>query len=255
MRPHTAFFFVVVFLATSTVFAQGHGYTPQDIENGGLIYQTSCAFCHGPEGDGVPGVDFSTGVFRRGSTDDELVRIIIGGIPGTAMPPSSYSEGQAGTIVAYLRSLAASPRGTNVAGDANRGRTIFEGKGQCRTCHSVAGVGSRVGPPLTDIGARRRLVELQRSIVEPNVEIRTDNRSVRATTRDGATLSGRLLNQDTFTIQLLDAQDRLLTLEKSNLRDHEVLKNSPMPSYRGKLAEEELADLVTYLSSLRGQAR
>ena len=34
------------------------------------------------------------------------MKIIIGGIPGTAMPPSSFSEGQAGTIVAYLRSLA-----------------------------------------------------------------------------------------------------------------------------------------------------
>jgi putative heme-binding domain-containing protein len=253
MRAERALFFVAAVLTASAGFAQGHGYTPQDIENGGLIYQTSCAFCHGPEGDGVPGVDFSSGVFRRGSTDDELVRIIIGGIPGTAMPPSAYSEGQAGTIVAYLRSLAASPRGTTVAGDANRGRTIFDGKGQCRTCHSVAGVGSRVGPPLTDIGARRRIVELQRSIVEPNAEIRTDNRSVRATTRDGAMLTGRLLNQDTFTIQLLDAKDRLLTLEKSNLREHEVLKDSPMPSYRGRLAEQEIADLVGYLSSLRGR--
>jgi quinoprotein glucose dehydrogenase len=192
-------------------------------------------------------------VFRRGSTDDELVRIIIGGIPGTAMPPSNYSEGQAGTIVAYLRSLAASPRGTAIAGNAARGRAIFEGKGQCLTCHSVASAGSRTGPPLTDIGARRRIIELQRSVVEPNAEIRTDNRSVRAVTRDGATLTGRLLNQDTFTLQLLDAKERLLTLDKSALREHQVLKDSPMPSYRDRLTADELADLVTYLSSLRGR--
>ena len=253
MRVHTAVFFLSALLAARAVRGQGHGYTPQDIENGGLIYQTSCAFCHGPEGDGVPGVDFGTGQFRRGSTDDELVRIIIGGIPGTAMPPSSYSEGQAGTIVAYLRSLAASPRSTAVPGDSSRGRVIFEGQGQCLTCHSVSGVGSRTGPSLTAIGAVRRILELQRSIVEPNAEIRTDNRSVRAVTRQGATITGRLLNQVTFTLQLLDASERLVLLEKANLREHEILRDSPMPSYRDRLDGQQLADLVAYLSSLRGQ--
>ena len=33
---------------------QGHGYTPADIENGGLLYQANCTACHGPDGDGVP---------------------------------------------------------------------------------------------------------------------------------------------------------------------------------------------------------
>ena len=88
---------------------QGHGYTPADIENGGLLYQANCTACHGPDGDGVPSINLGSGKFRRGTTDDEIVKIILGGIPGTAMPPSSFSEGQAGTIVAYLRSLADSP--------------------------------------------------------------------------------------------------------------------------------------------------
>jgi putative heme-binding domain-containing protein len=253
MRKVIAAILLALPFTTWDLLAQGHGYTPQDIENGGLIYQTSCAFCHGPEGDGVPGVDFGSGQFRRGTSDDELVRIIIGGIPGTAMPPSSYSEGQAGTIVAYLRSLAASPRGTTIPGDTARGRALFEGQGRCLTCHSVAGVGSRVGPPLTTIGAVRRVVELQRSIEDPSAEIRTDNRTVRAVTRQGATVTGRLLNQDTFTLQLLDANERLVLLEKASLREHQVLKESPMPSYRGKLDGQQLADLVAYLSSLRGR--
>ena len=72
-------------------------------------------------------------------------------------------------------------------------------------------------------------------------------------TRDGATINGRLLNQDTFTLQLLDAQERLLLLEKSNLREFSLLKTSPMPSYRDKLSAQEVADLVGYLASLRGR--
>jgi putative heme-binding domain-containing protein len=253
MRVRTGVFLLAGLLTAGPAIAQGHGYTPQDIENGGLLYQASCAFCHGPEGDGIPGINFASGQLRRGSTDDELVKIILGGIPGTAMPPSNYSEGQAGTIVAYVRSLATSSKGSVVPGNAMRGKAVFEGKGQCQTCHSVAGVGSRVAPALTEIGAFRRLVELQRSIVDPGAEIRTDNRTVRVVTRQGATVTGRLLNQDTFTIQLLDSKERLVLLDKTNVKEYTVLKESPMPSYKDKLDTQELADLVSYLSSLRGR--
>ena len=108
---------------------QGHGYTPADIENGGLLYQANCTACHGPDGDGVPSINLGSGKFRRGTTDDEIVKIILGGIPGTAMPPSSFSEGQAGTIVAYLRSLAESPAKGMLPGNAARGQALFTGKG------------------------------------------------------------------------------------------------------------------------------
>ena len=191
--------------------------------------------------------------FRRGTTDDEIVKIILGGIPGTAMPPSSFSEGQAGTIVAYLRSLADSPSKGMLPGNAARGQALFTGKGQCQNCHSVAGIGSRTGPSLSEIGASRRAIELQRSIVEPSADIRSDHRPVRVTMRDGSTVTGRLLNQDTFTIQLLDASSRLRLLDKSTVREVAIPKESPMPSYRDKLDAQEVADLVTYLRTLRGR--
>jgi putative heme-binding domain-containing protein len=258
MRRRTSVWVMVVpvlafALAAGRAWGQdGHGYTPQDIENGGLLYQANCTGCHGPEGDGVPSVNLGSGRFRRGTTDDEIVRIVLGGVPGTAMPPSSFSEGQAGTIVAYLRSLAAAPAaGTVTKGDPTRGKTVFEGKGQCLTCHSVGGVGARTAPTLTEIGSQRRVVDLQRSLLEPSSEIRTDNRSARAVTRDGATVTGRLMNQDTFTVQLLDTQERLLLLDRATLREFTVLAESPMPSYRDRLTPTELADLVGYLSGLR----
>lgn len=253
MRTRTIVLALAAVLLAGGAFAQGHGYTPGDIENGGQIYQANCTGCHGPEGDGVPGVNLGSGTFRRGTTDDELVRIVIGGIPGTAMPPSAFSEGQAGTIVAYLRSLATSPRGTTVPGDAARGRSIFEGKGQCQTCHNVAGVGSRVGPTLTEVGGLRRAVELQRSLVDPSAQIRSDSQSVRAVTRQGVTITGRLLNQDSFSVQLLDSKERLVLLEKSNLKEFVILKESPMPSYKDRLNTQELADVVSYLTTLRGR--
>jgi cytochrome c oxidase cbb3-type subunit III len=245
---------LAVLFGTGVLVAQQPNYTPSDIEGGRQLYQANCTGCHGSEGDGVSGVNFGSGRFRRGSTDEQLVRIIIGGIPGTAMPPSNFSESQAGTIVAYVRSLSApDARSTLAAGDAGRGKSIFEGKGQCLSCHSANGVGSRVGPNLTDIGATRRASELERSLLEPDSEVKADNRTVRAVTREGVTITGRLLNQDTFTLQVLDSNERLAVLEKSNLREFAILKNSPMPSYQGKLTPQELSDLISYLVSLRGR--
>lgn len=243
----------VLLWAASAHAQQGHGYTPADIENGGLLYQNNCTACHGPDGDGVPTVNLGSGKFRRGTTDDEIVKIILGGIPGTAMPPSAFSEGQAGTIVAYLRSLAETPTTGMIPGNAARGQTLFAGKGQCQNCHSVAGVGARTGPSLSEIGASRRAIELRRSIIDPAADIRSDHRSVRVAMRDGSTITGRLLNQDTFTIQLLDASSRLRLLDLSTVREFTILKESPMPSYRDRLDAQEVADVVAYLTTLKGR--
>jgi len=243
---------VASLLCTQGAWAQGHGFTPQDIESGGLLYQANCTGCHGPEGDGVAGVALGSGKFRRAALDDDVAKIILSGVPGTAMPPSAFSEAQAMWIVAYLRSLAEGPTGGPVTlGDRARGKAIVEGKGQCLTCHSVGGVGSRVAPALTEIGATRRTVELQRSLLEPSAEIRTDNRFARAVGRDGTTTTGRLMNQDTFTVQLLDMQERLVLLDKATLREVTVLKESPMPSYKERLTPAEVADVVAYLAGLR----
>src|SRR5947209_8050267 len=89
---------------------EGHGVTPAEIEMGGQIYIGNCAVCHGPDGDGVSGVNLGSGRFRRGSSDVELATIVRNGIAGTPMPPGNYSEAQAGMIVAYLRSMASTPR-------------------------------------------------------------------------------------------------------------------------------------------------
>jgi putative heme-binding domain-containing protein len=116
----------------------------------------------------------------------------------------------------------------------------------------VGANGSRVGPDLSDIGGLRRTVELERSLVEPNEEVLPQNRFYRAITKQGQTITGRLLNIDTFTVQILDSSEHLVSLNRSDLRESGFIENSPMPSYRGKLSSEELADVVTYLGSLKG---
>ena len=189
-------------LATASVSAQ-HGYTRAEIENGARLFQASCATCHGPKGDTVRGVALLSGQFKRASSDEQLVNIIIEGIPGTSMPPNSYSALEAGMIVAYLRGIAAGENVVAVAGDLARGKGLFDGKGKCATCHRAE---SRTAPSLADVGALRRPLEIEQSILDPSADLHPDYRYIRAVTRSGAVVTGRLLNQSTFSVQIMDSR-------------------------------------------------
>jgi len=233
-------------LTASTLRAQ-----ETDLELGKRFFLARCAVCHGPDGNSVQGVDLGRGKFRRALSDDDIVQIIKIGIPNTPMPPIDIATRRARFIVAYLRSMASS-QAMSGSGNAVRGRALFESKGECLSCHRIKDRGSRIGPDLTDIGAMRRSLELERSLLEPNAEVLLENRFVRVVTRDGEAITGRLLNHDAFTVQLIDSKERLLSFEKSSLKEFAFLDESPMPSYKGKLSAEELADLISYLVSLKG---
>jgi len=220
------------------------------IEEGRTIFGAVCANCHGPDGNLISGIDFSRGQLRRSYSDQELNQIVRRGIPGTPMPPTEMPEEQAARVVAYLRSMSKGLRETTAAGDRARGRALFEGKGTCQSCHMVDGQGGRRGPDLSAIGAVRRAAELEQSILEPAAEVLPQNRSFHVVTRDGRTIDGRLLNQDTFTVQLLDNAGQLHSFDKTTLREYRFTETG-MPSFRGKLESRELADVVAYLTSLR----
>jgi putative heme-binding domain-containing protein len=247
---------LLLLLAAGALFAQ-HTYSAADIEDGGRLYRLYCTTCHGPDGNALRGADLSKGKFRRTSTptgtEDELIKIMEKGIPGTAMKANeSLNDFQAATIVAYLRSFAANPSLTSgLTGDPARGKELFENKGGCLSCHRVKDSGSRLGPNLTEIGTTRRMVELERALVDPKADAAPQNRFVRVVTKNGTTVTGRLLNIDTFSIQLLDPDENLRSFSRTDLRESAILPKSSMPSYKDKLSPQELADVVSYLASLK----
>ena len=242
---------VALFLIPAALLAQ-HTYTPADIQEGGRLFRANCVLCHGPESDQVPGIDLGHGRFRQTYSENALIKIIQNGIPGTGMPPNNLQDFQAEIVVAYLRSLATAGRTVTGNGNAARGKVLFEGKANCASCHRVDGAGSRVGPDLSDIAALRRTAEIEQSLLDPNAEVLPQNRTYRAVTSKGEVITGRLLNVDTFTVQILDSKERLLSLQRSDLRESGFVKDSPMPSYRGKLNPQELSDIVAYLATLKG---
>jgi len=214
------------------------------------MYRSTCALCHGLDGSKVTGVSLGSGQFLHASSDEDLARIIREGISDTAMPANRFSDEEVANIIAYLHSMRAVDGRARATGEVARGQAIFEGKGQCLTCHQVGNAGGKSGPSLTGIGLFRRPAELRLSVVEPEAEVLFSYRTFQGTLHDGSTIRGRVLNEDTFTVQIIDATRRLISLVKADLRHYEFPTESPMPSYQDKLTETELADLVAYLSSL-----
>ena len=227
-------------------------YSDADIAYGATLYTSKCVTCHGSQGDAIGGVNLRSGTFRNAVIDRDLERFIRAGSPA-GMPAFALDNADMAGIIAYLRNMNAFDTASVKAGDAARGGAIFNGKGACTGCHRIDLDGSLVGPNLSDIGAARSAGSIQRSLLDPTSQMMPINRPVRVVTKDGTIINGRRLNEDTFTLQIIDDHERLHSLVKADLREFTIAKTSPMPSYKGKLSDEELGDVLAYLLSLKGR--
>jgi putative heme-binding domain-containing protein len=233
---------------------QAHTYSPGDIEEGMRRYRISCIGCHGGDGTAVTGIDLGRGKFRRVSSDEELVQVILYGIPGTGMPATFIPTPRAYAIVAFIRTMNDTGRAQSIAapsGSVSRGKALFAGKGGCMNCHRIRGEGGRSAPDLTEAGLTLRAIEIETSLLDPDADYGLSSRPFRVVEKSGTEVTGLLLNQDSYTVQLQDSQGNLRSFPRSSLRDAGSAR-SRMPSYRGKLDAQELADLIAYVGSQRG---
>jgi putative heme-binding domain-containing protein len=231
---------------------QDHQYTSQDIEAGSRIYTAQCALCHGPNGDTVNGVDLRRGRFRKSVSDEDIAGVIATGVPAAGMPSFSLRPAEVTSLIAFIRA-GFDPSGVAVkVGNVARGATLFTGKGRCNTCHRANGVGARTAPDLSDVGASRTPATLQRSLLDPTSAMWPINRPVHIVMRDGREIRGRRLNEDTYTVQLIDQDERLLSLTKADFKVYELGKVSPMPSLEKTFTADEVADVLAYLLTLKG---
>ena len=224
----------------------------KDVERGKRLFGINCAPCHGPEGNGGRGANLARPKLPRATDDKALFLIIRDGIPNTEMPGTwSLSDHEAWQVAAHVRTLGRlAPE--KVAGDPRNGRSVFRNKG-CVGCHTVGVEGGRVGPPLTEIGERRSAAYMRDAVLDPPAHLPEDFTMAEITTASGRHITGIMLSEDTYSVQVRDLSGNLHSFWKQDLAKFEKhTDRTPMPAYRGQLTDSELDDLIAYMASLRG---
>jgi cytochrome c oxidase cbb3-type subunit 3 len=242
------------------------------VKLGEYQFRSNCAFCHGLGArGGGRGPDLTRSQKHHGNTDAEIFHNIHDGIIGTAMPAATnggigvgMSDEEIWQVVTYLRSVEKKASAAET-GDAAHGKELFYGTAACGNCHMVNGKGGRLGPDLSATGSARSVEYLTDSVrnpsrrlalglTEPLKDFSQDYATANVVTADGTKLQGVILNEDSFTVQMLDTREQLHSFEKSKLRSYEKSRESLMPAYDSKaLPEKDLKDLIAFLLAASSQ--
>ena len=228
---------------------------PKAVDYGLPLFRKSCSSCHGINArGGGRGPNLTLGRWNYGGTDAALFRTIKNGVPGTEMPPYKYAEeDDIWMVISFLRTLGEDSR-PPVAGDREAGERIFITESNCSQCHMVGGTGGLFGPDLSRIGTSRSAEYLVESIREPNKNIPDGYKTVTVVTKSGERITSVRKNEDTFSVQLMSADEQLHLFLKKDLKAVSDEKESLMPAYNQRmLSDKDLEDLVAYMSGLRSR--
>jgi cytochrome c oxidase cbb3-type subunit III len=232
-------------------------------------FRINCAFCHGLNArGGGRGPDLTKAQKRHGNSDSDLFRTVSQGVPGTAMPAGvnggigvGMTEEEIWQVITYIRSVQVKAPAVPI-GDPGHGKELFYGSARCGTCHMVEGKGGRLGPDLTAAGSMRSAESLVDSVRNPSrrlaqgikeaaKEFPQEYETVMVTTAAGKKITGVTLNEDNFSLQMMDADEKIHLFEKDKLKSFEKSRESLMPPYDTKmLSDKDLNDLVAYLLSM-----
>lgn len=259
--------FLVLWLPASAQDKNPYAGDAKVAKLGESQFRANCAFCHGLGArGGGRGPDLTRVQKHHGTGDSDLFHTINEGIPGTAMPPNGTTPQGVGMtpeeiwqVITYIHSVE--KKSTESAGDPMHGRNLFYGTAACSTCHMVNGKGGRLGPDLSATGSARALDYLIQSVREPSQrlaggiseamkEFPQEYETVSVEAADGNKYQGVVLNEDNFTLQMLDTREQLHLFEKDQLRKFTKSRESLMPAYDQKmLPDKDLQDIIAFLTT------
>jgi putative heme-binding domain-containing protein len=240
---------------------------PQAVQLGKGLYDTNCAQCHGARGAGGPnGPTIVSGeTSNERISDTQALPVIKNGVPGTIMPAFSgrISDDDVWRVISYIDSWKAVAIDNPLAGNVAHGEQVFHGKGQCDTCHMLNGKGGKGGPDLSNIASTRKANSIIDALIKSDHRIYGNGGThilnlapvdtypaVRVTLDSGKTLSGVLMNEDSFSLQMLGDDKQLHSFDKARLRKI-TMGSSAMPTdYDKRLAPDEFTDLLAFLTRL-----
>src|ERR1700722_2242370 len=242
---------------------------PKAAKAGEYEFRINCALCHGLGAHGGGrGPDLTRAQKKHVHSDAEMFQVINNGIPGTAMPSNGTNGQGVGMtdeeiwqIITYIRSVEVKAPAKPISNVAH-GKELFYGDANCSLCHMVEGKGGRVGPELTAVGGsrtREAIIDSVRNpsrrlawgLTEPTKEFPQEYETVTVVTADGQQIKGVALNEDNFTVQLMDRSEQIYLLEKEKLRSFQKSRESMMPQYNPDIfGDKDHNDLVAYLTSV-----
>jgi putative heme-binding domain-containing protein len=196
----------------------------------------------------IPGANLPADVARAG------VRVAREG--GRNEPALVISLSQAAGLLtstenmtdAQMQALAAKAASSS---DPARGEMIYRRESlACVTCHAIGGVGGRVGPDMTSIGASAPIDYLVESLVRPNVKIKEGYHSVIVQTKDELEYSGIIARETDRELVLLNAANQEVSIAKNNIASRRNGLSLMPAGLIDALTDDERADLVRFLSEL-----
>src|SRR3984957_14755910 len=239
---------------------------PKAAKAGEYEFRINCALCHGLGArGGGRGPDLTRAMKKHTHSDSDMFQVISNGIAGTAMPANGTNGQGVGMtdeeiwqIITYIRSQEVKAPATPT-GNAAHGKDLFYGDANCSLCHMVEGKGGRLGPELTAVGGSRTHEAIVDSVRNPSrrlawglsestKEFPQEYESVRVVTTDGKEIKGVTLNEDGFTVQIMDTNEQIHLLQKNKLRSLHKSRESAMPKYgTDVLSDRDLEDIVAFL--------
>jgi putative heme-binding domain-containing protein len=236
---------------------------------GEFEFRINCALCHGLGAHGGGrGPDLTRAQKKHAHSDAELFQVISNGIPGTVMPANGTNGQGVGMtdeeiwqIITYIRSVEVKAPAKPV-GNATHGKELFYGDANCSLCHMVEGRGGRVGPELTAVGGsrtREAIIDSVRNpsrrlawgLTESTKEFPQEYETITVVTADGKQIKGVALNEDNFSVQIMDTSEQIYLLDKDKLRSFQKSRESMMPQYNPDiLSGKDLDDILAFLISV-----
>ena len=248
-----------VHLLLAAIFAAQAGPTErQRVDNaaadrGKLVYTQYCINCHGGT---VKGTDRGPDLIRSAVVlRDRLGNGIGPAIRKGSEHQATLTDAQVVDLSHFLHQRVESTasnrnaRGTLnvVTGNAEAGRTYFNGAGKCSTCHSptgdLAGIATRITPP----------INLQQRFLFPSLARGGPKQvEVTVTPSGGRPVSGALVRMDTFNVSLRDATGEYQTIRrgpnvKVEVRDPLAMHHELLDQY----TDADMHNILAYLETLK----
>ncbi len=186
------------------------------------------------------------GQVKRGDLPPTVVRTLVTSKEQSERVKAEQLFGRVQATSAEKLRLIAEKRRVVVAGDVDlrAGREVA--RKSCLVCHKLHGEGAEVGPDLTGVG-RSSLDALLHNVIHPNEIIGQGYENVVVETRDGRTVSGRMVENGAARVRLIQAGGAEEVIGKSDVKALVVSENSVMPEGLEQMPDADFRNLIWFI--------